>query len=194
MFHLANRSADYKLKIQISGEKLPFERIPKYLGVILDRTLSYKQHLTEFSFKVTKRCNLFKRLAGNNWGADISTLILSALALCYSAAEYCSPVWSQNHHCYIVDVALNGCLRLVSDCIRSTPTDILSVFCGIEPANVRRDKNILEFRNRVFSEEANILDNLITHRLTNNRLRSRVPLSKRMHSLASNINGTTSPK
>ena len=194
MFHLANRRVDYKLNIEISGERLPFERTPKYLGVTLDRTLSYKQHLIDVSSKVTKRCNLLKRLAGNNWGADFSTLRSSALALCYSAAEYCSPVWSQSHHCYKVDVALNECLRLVSVCIKSTPTDILPVLCGIEHTDIRRDKNILEFCNRVFSEEGHVLDNLITHPLTNNRLRSRVPLSKRMHSLASDINGTTSSK
>ena len=82
----------------------------------------------------------------------------------------------------------------MSGCIKSIPTDILPVLCGIEPADIRRDKNILEFRNRVLSEEGHILDNLITHPLTNNRLRTRVPLSKRMHSLASDINVTTSPK
>lgn len=31
---------------------IPFEKSPKYLGVILDRTLSYKEHLTKVSAKV----------------------------------------------------------------------------------------------------------------------------------------------
>ena len=35
VFHLANLRADYKLNIQISGERLPFGRTPKYLGVTL---------------------------------------------------------------------------------------------------------------------------------------------------------------
>ena len=82
----------------------------------------------------------------------------------------------------------------MSGCIKSTPTDILPVLCGIEPADIRKDKSILEFCNHVLSEEGHILDNLITHLLTNNRLRSRVQLSKQMHSLASAINGRTSPK
>ena len=194
VFHFANPKTDYKLIIQTSGERLPFERTLKYLGVTLDRTLSYKQHLTDVSSKVTKRCNLLKRLAGNHWGADFSTLRSSALALCYSAAEYCSLAWSQSHHCYKVDVALNEYLRLVSGYIKPTPTDTLPVLRGIEPADIRKDKNILEFRNRVLSEERQILNNLITHPLTNNRLRSRVLLLKRMPSLASNTNGTTSPK
>ena len=82
----------------------------------------------------------------------------------------------------------------MSGCIKSTTTNILLILCGIEPADIRRDKNILEFRNRVLSEEGHILDDLITHPLTNNRPKSRVPLLKRMHSLASDINGTSSPK
>ena len=193
-FHLPNRRADYKLNIKISGERLLFERTPKYLGLTFDRTLSYKQHLTNVSSKVTKRCNLLKRLTSNHWGVDFSTLRSSALALCYSVSEYCSPVWSESHHCYKVDTVLNECLRFVNGCVKSTPTDILPVLCGVEPADIRMDKNILEFCNRVLSEESHILDNLIKHPLTNNRLRSRIPLSKRMHSLVFDINRATSPK
>jgi len=66
VFHLANRRADYELKISTHGEKLPFEKSPKYLGITLDRTLTYKDHLTDVSSKVTKRCNLLKRLASNH--------------------------------------------------------------------------------------------------------------------------------
>ena len=40
VFHPADRRADYKLNIQISGERLPFKRTLKYLGVTLDHTLS----------------------------------------------------------------------------------------------------------------------------------------------------------
>ena len=69
------------------------------------------------------RCNLLKRLASNRWGADFSSLRTSALALCYSVAEYCSPVWSQNQHCKKVDTSLNECLRFVSGCIKSYPAN-----------------------------------------------------------------------
>ena len=54
VFHLANCRADYKLNIQISSERLTFQRTPKYLGVTLDSTMSYKQHLTDVSSKVAK--------------------------------------------------------------------------------------------------------------------------------------------
>jgi len=47
------------------------------------------------------RNNLMK-LASYTWGAN--TLRSSALALCYSAAEYCAPVWSRFAHTSQVDV------------------------------------------------------------------------------------------
>ena len=193
MFHLANRKADYELNVSACGEKLRFESTPKYLGVTLDRTLSYKQHLTDVSSKVTKQCNLLKRLASNRWGADFSTLRTSALALCYSVAEYCPPIWSQSQHCKKVDTSLNECLRLVSGCIKCTPTDILQVLSGIEPSDIRRDKNILELRKRALTV-GHMLNDVLNNPLLNNRLKSRIPLSNRMHSLAADTNDASSPK
>jgi len=50
-----------------------------------------------------------------------NTLRSSALVLCYSAAEYCAPVWSRSAHTSRVDVQLNSTMRLISGTLRSTP-------------------------------------------------------------------------
>ena len=36
---------------------------------------------------------VFKLYSGSTWGASANTLRSSALTLCFSAAEYCAPVW-----------------------------------------------------------------------------------------------------
>jgi len=64
---------------------------------------------------------LLTKLAGSTWGASADTLRSSALALCYSAAEYCAPVWSCSIHTSQVDVQLNSTMRLISGTLRSTP-------------------------------------------------------------------------
>ena len=51
----------------------------------------------------------------------------SALALCYSAAEYCAPVWSRSAHTSRADVQLNSTMRLISGTLRSTPLPWLPV-------------------------------------------------------------------
>ena len=97
-FHLSNRLADYELTVNTNGIKIPFEKTPKYLGVTLDRTLSFKQNLTDTAAKTSSRCSLLKILTGSKWSADFTTLRTSALGLCFSVAEYCSPVWGNSAH------------------------------------------------------------------------------------------------
>jgi len=54
--------------------------------------LSYKEHLQKTASKLKSHNNLLMKLAGSSWGTNAGTLQSSALALCYSAAEYCAPV------------------------------------------------------------------------------------------------------
>jgi len=46
---------------------------------------------------------LMVKLAGTSWGASTSTLHTSALALCYSVAEYCCPVWARSSYTNLID-------------------------------------------------------------------------------------------
>ena len=78
------------------------------------------------------------KLAGYTWGASVNTLRSSALALCYSAAEYCAPVWSRSAHTSRVDVQLNSAMRRISGTLRSTPLPSLPVLSNIEPPALRR--------------------------------------------------------
>ena len=50
-----------------------------YLGVTLDRTLSYKQHIEKVKGKVRTRNNLLHKLANSSWGANTSTCELLPL-------------------------------------------------------------------------------------------------------------------
>jgi len=104
-----------------------------YLGMTLDCTLSYRVHLVKTADKLKNRNNLLMKLASSTCGASANTLRSSALALCYSAAEYCAPVWSCSAHKSQVDVQLNSTMQLTSGTLRSTPLPWLSVLSNIEP-------------------------------------------------------------
>ena len=94
VFHLHNTSATRELSVYLDGLRLRHECHPTYLGVTIDRTLSYREHLTMTAGKLKNRNNLLMKLTGSTWGASANTLRSSALALCYSAAKYCAPVCS----------------------------------------------------------------------------------------------------
>ncbi|KAJ3582864.1 hypothetical protein NHX12_000160 [Muraenolepis orangiensis] len=97
-YHLCNGEAKRELSVSVDNKRLEHQLAPKYLGVRLDRTLSYKRHLEEVRAKVTARVSLIRRLAGTTWGASARTLRISTQALVFSAAEYCAPVWSRSPH------------------------------------------------------------------------------------------------
>ena len=88
-FHLNNREAKRELKVYNNGRFLPFCQTPTYLGVKLDRSLTFRHHLMALSKKLSLRVTLLRRLVGSGWGAGAKTLRIAALSLVYSAAEYC---------------------------------------------------------------------------------------------------------
>ena len=92
VFHLKNKEAKVKRKLDvyINTRRLNFQSTATYLGVKLDRTLSYRQHLAGLRDKVMARSALIRKLVGTGRGASPSTLRTSALALVYAPAEYCA--------------------------------------------------------------------------------------------------------
>ena len=111
MFHLHNTNATHELSVYLDDQCHRHECHPTYLGVTLDRTLSYREHLTKTAGKLKKQNNVLMKVVGSTWDASANILWSSALALCYSAAEYCAPVWSCSAHTSQVDVQLNSTMR-----------------------------------------------------------------------------------
>ena len=107
-FHLAHRLAEYQLKVKCNGNIVPCASHPKYLGITLDRTRTYKKHLDQLSQKVSARNYLLRRLSGQTWGASFNVLQTSAVSLVYAPAEYCAPTWSHSTHTKKIDIALNS--------------------------------------------------------------------------------------
>ena len=70
-FHLNNHQANTKLNIIWNGQTLKYDNHPVYLGVTLDRTLSFSQHVQNVKAKVAARNSLLRKLANSKWGADL---------------------------------------------------------------------------------------------------------------------------
>ena len=137
-FYLNNREAKRELKVYNNGRLLPFCPTPTYLGVKLDRSLTFRHHLVALHKKLSSGVTLLMRLVGSGWGAGAKTLGIATLSLVYSTAEYCTPVWCRSAHTRFIDSVLNDALRIVTECLRPTPTDHLPVLSGIQPAELCR--------------------------------------------------------
>ena len=68
LFTMQKKPPNIKVKYQNSYLKQLSES--KYLGIIFDSKLSWKNHITHIKEKTTKRLNILKRLAGVKWGCS----------------------------------------------------------------------------------------------------------------------------
>ena len=125
------KKAKGELKVNFNNETLSFCSEPKYLGVMLDRSLTYRWNLESLCKKLTFHVALLRR-------AGATMLWIATLPLVHSAAEYCAPVWCCSAHTRLIDPTINVALRIVTGCLCPTPADDLPILAGIQPAELRR--------------------------------------------------------
>ena len=187
-FHLNNREAKRELKVYINGRLLPFCPTPTYLGVKLDRSLTFRHHLVALRKKLSSRVTLLRRLVGSGWGAGAKTLRIATLSLVYSTAEYCAPVWCHSVHTRLNSV-LNDALSSVTGCLRPTPTDHLPILSGIHPAELCRLGATLFWAHRRSLDPDHVLHGLLSGSSDTGqvRLRSRRPFVSAARNLLDNL-------
>ena len=82
------------------------------------------------------------------------TLRTSALALCYSTAEYCSPVWSHSAYSKLVDNQLNMAMHTIAGVLRPTQRPWLPVLSNIAPPHLRRKEATVKLLKTIKSNTA----------------------------------------
>ena len=188
-FHLNNREAKRELKVYNNDRLLPFCPTPTYLVVKLDRSLTFHHHLGALRKKLSSRVTLLRRLVGSGWGAGAKTLRIATLSLVYSTTEYYAPVWCRSVHTGLSDSVLNDALRIVTRCLRPTPTDYLPVLSGIQPTELRRMGATLSLAYRGSLNPDHILYGLLIGSSDTRqvRLRSRRPFVPGARNLLENL-------
>ena len=160
----------------MSLSRAPADWSPQYPLVVLRKKLS-------------SRVTLLRRLVGSVWDGGAKTLRIATLSLVYLTAEYCAPVWCRSAHTRLIDSVLNDTLRIVTGCLRPTPTDHLPVLSGIQPAELRRLRATLSLANRGSLDPDHILYGLLSGSSDTRqvRLRSRRPFVQAARNLLDNL-------
>jgi len=132
VFHPKNHSANYQLNVKFKPNvTVKIDSYSSYLGICLDRSLLFRTQLNTLKKRALSRVALIKRLAGVGWGASFKALRISCLALAFAPAEYCAPVWCRSAHTKHIDVLLDESMRVITGCLRSTPSSFLPILSGI---------------------------------------------------------------
>ena len=188
-FHLRNR----EVNVTWNSTRLDNTSTPVYLGVHLDKTLSYKIHICSTKQKVNAR-NIIRKLANSKWGSRAPTLRSSGIALYYSAAEYTCAVWARSTHANMLNSALHDCYSMITGCLKPTNIDSLHLLAGLAPRDIRRTVACRTERSRQVADTKHQLHSYIS---AMSRLKSRKgflsftkPLIARHHQIG-NVGNTT---
>ena len=113
----------------------------------------------------------------------------ATLSIVYSTAEYCAPVWCRSAHTRLIDSVLNDALRIVTGCLRPTPTDHLPVLSGIQPAELRQLGATLSLAHRGSLDPDHMLYGFLSKSSDTRqvRLRSRRPFVPAARNLLDNL-------
>ena len=126
------------------------------------------------------RNNFIRCLSGSTWGANAKLLQTAALAIVYSSAEYAIPIWSLSSHAKKLDVSLIDTMRIITGCVKPTPTQLLSVRLEIAPAKLSRNYAINNISYLAWANKKHPLHSLVSdpQSLRPQRLKSRHPFSR----------------
>ena len=126
-------------------------------------------------------------------GPGAKTLRIATLSVVYSTAEYCAPVWCCSAHTRLIDNVLNDALRIVTGCLRPTPTDhhnyVSTILSGFQTAELRGLGVTLSLAYRGSLDPDHILYGLLSGSSDTRqvRLKSRRPFVPAARNLLNNL-------
>lgn len=143
--------------------------------MILDRSLTYRPHLTSAKKKLKPRINIIQKLAGSSWGCSAKTLRITTQSLVMSIADYCSPVWMNSCHVKLVDTQINVALRIICGSVQSTELEWLNVLSNIAPSHILREESAIRECEKIRLNDELPIYNDIASAPSILRLKSRKP-------------------
>ena len=143
LFSLSTKKETIKLKL--GEDPIPQENTPTFLGVQLDKRLTWGPHIAATKARAIRRLALMKKLAGTTWGANSAILKRVYTGYTRPVMEYASTSWSTaaNTNKAKLDKVQNWGLRMVLGAMKSTPIAHMEKTADIEPLENRRKVKIL---------------------------------------------------
>lgn len=135
LFQMSNN----QLTIKVNNQLIETVRNTKYLGVTLDRTLSFGTHLRTTAEKVRERVKMLKVLTGIKSGAHPESVLKLHNGLVRSVIEYGSCVHNNARptNRRAIEVLNNQSLRKATGTTKTTPINALVALSGQDPIHLR---------------------------------------------------------
>ena len=99
LFTKHNVQSPSDIKICIKGQNIERVKVTKFLGVLIDEKLSWKEHISLVHNKICKSLSILYKIR-TIFDSHILRLLYCSLILPY--LTYCTEIWGNNHKSYTV--------------------------------------------------------------------------------------------
>lgn len=149
------RNLDTKPAITLAGTTLEYHQTVKYLGIHVDRKLSWREHL---ACRIKKAMNALwtcRRVAGGTWGLNPRVLHWLYCTTVRPLITYGAIVWwpcvEKNSACSQLDKVQRMACLLITGAMRTTPSRALEVMLDLMPLElcVKMEATRAAYRLRV---------------------------------------------
>lgn len=157
MHFCKKKGCDYDPELFLGSSRIEFVKEYKFLGIIWDTKLSFRQHIDYLRKKCFKALNIIKVLAHKDWGSDTKTLLMLYQSLVRSKVDYGSIVYRNADEKLLtsLEVIHNQGLRLCLGAFKSSPLESLNVEANMYPLKFRRQKLKVQYGLKIKSHKEN---------------------------------------
>ena len=134
------RCADLDLGIRLYGQTVETQLAARFLGVLLDRRLTYKEHFKGLRERCFKALDVLKCVSRTSYGSDRNTLLLLYRAIVRSKLDYACFVYDSacESSKKALDTVHHASLRVVTGAFRTSPVPSLLAEANEPPLSLRR--------------------------------------------------------
>ena len=139
--------------IHLNRQRLRVVEQTRFLGMIMDRKLSWIPHLKQLKQDCLKSMSLLKSISRKAWGADRQSLLHIYRSLIRSKLDYGCQIYSSANPSSLkmLNSVHNLGIRLSTGAFRTSPTDSLYADSGEPSLEHRREKLSLQLLARILA-------------------------------------------
>ena len=152
-----------KIPIKLNGASIELVNKHKFLGLTLDRNLTWKYHIQDLKNRCESDLRLIRIISSNNWGADAKTLRMLYISLIQSKLSYGLHLVGTTckTHLNTLNIIKSKALRTILGAIRCTQTDHLNIVANIKPLDIISKIQLAKYTLRVMANKLNPLRSII---------------------------------
>lgn len=138
---------------------IPCKSSIKYLGILLDKKLLWKDHIQYVLKRVENSINIIRAFSHHNWGADPNASLMFYKAYVRSILDYGSIFYGSAAvtHLKKIETVKNRCLRLCIGFLKSTPIPVIEAETLEPPLYIRRNYLCDKFLLKLINKNSNII-------------------------------------